>query len=510
MTRITSSDGTSMILGDSSQYAPQPSAGFSDTISHLINWCTHAQDLLAKIEWQHVGFEVQEDGQMNLHRPLYRCPACWSYQDTIRQTGHKDTCKISKLSSAYRTHVHIYLQELLNMATNGPTNAGPASSMDRMMVPQPSTMQSNPSQLASQNSLMAAYSKNNAGNAFLTHQNSVGGNAAAAAAAANRDTLPGGVPKFPLPSASSIMNSTSGLGLSLQQQNSVTGGGLSLQHQTSTRSTRQGSITNRHGTGSSMNTAAAGMSSSSLQGDGPALKKQKTQNGGGAGGLGDASSSLYPSSSWEGLSLEGLSSPNDMSRTISSLVGPPLDVDRGMSMLDATRPSSLLTMQNYHPPVGDASADMYMSESDLPPDSLNFTRAGSSINLESLMNDHNLESSVDSIHVSATPHGFPAFSSAPHLVGFYQYDESTTFLAFVPIAKFPAITEAQRKEMERIFKQLKEQDHGTAASSSDQGSGGSSSSSRILTRAQFITLERLKEEALLLHYASQASGFLTE
>lgn len=23
-----------------------------------------------------VGFEITDDGQLNLHRPLYRCPAC--------------------------------------------------------------------------------------------------------------------------------------------------------------------------------------------------------------------------------------------------------------------------------------------------------------------------------------------------------------------------------------------------------------------------------------------------
>lgn len=89
MTRLTSTEGASM-LGDSSQYTAQPQAGFSDTISHLINWCTHAQDLLVKIEWQHVGFEVQEDGQMNLHRPLYRCPAWSDGERTDRRVATVD------------------------------------------------------------------------------------------------------------------------------------------------------------------------------------------------------------------------------------------------------------------------------------------------------------------------------------------------------------------------------------------------------------------------------------
>lgn len=78
MTRIVSRDGQAHLVSEASEYKPNATPSFSDTISHLVNWCQHVHDLLTKIEWQHVGFEVQDNGQMNLHRPLYRCPGCWS------------------------------------------------------------------------------------------------------------------------------------------------------------------------------------------------------------------------------------------------------------------------------------------------------------------------------------------------------------------------------------------------------------------------------------------------
>lgn len=90
MTRISSADGSAHGLTDS---AAASSPTFADTISHLVNWAQHVYDMLGKIEWQHVGFEVQDDGQMNLHRPLYRCPGYGAHNREWRQRGWWFVCR---------------------------------------------------------------------------------------------------------------------------------------------------------------------------------------------------------------------------------------------------------------------------------------------------------------------------------------------------------------------------------------------------------------------------------
>lgn len=565
MARITSADG-SMVMGDASggSVSGFSSPSFSDTISHLINWAQHVHDLLSKIEWQHVGFEVQEDGTMNLHRPLYRCPGCWSvctqtardyrdtalyfvlvrfsplflhshvliclfdlsccccasadcraYQDTIRQTGHQSSCKISKLNSAYRTHVHVYLQDLLNMASGG-TGAGAQPLQHTMST-------SNPTALASANQLMAAYSKSaaGAGNSY-----SIGGSGAGGAGQfglTHNSSLSG------LPRITSLTGPSGGTGL--LQRNPSLNLHLTLKPEPSTSSA--GGVE-----------SGLGMASDS---DEPASKKAKTGAAAAASGANAGatnSSALFPppAADWSNLAaMEPLSSPNALliDRGLSAL-GPASMLHMGGSAADRGVGSDGLVgstaFANLGPFQGGGagSHDFGSSSNDLPDTSLSLMRAGSSINLDALMSTQIDESNVDAIHVTATPFGFPAFSSAhpsaaatsaaaaagastapSSLQGFYQYDESTTFLAFVPLSRFTSITPTQVAEIEKIFRALRSAG-GTAAEGADAAAatGGSSSSaaaaasanSRILTLAQCITREKLKEEALLLHYASQAGS----
>jgi hypothetical protein len=56
------------------EFKPAPSSTFTSTVNNLTSWCQHVIRLLTAIEWQHVGFEVTTEGDVNLHRPLYRCP----------------------------------------------------------------------------------------------------------------------------------------------------------------------------------------------------------------------------------------------------------------------------------------------------------------------------------------------------------------------------------------------------------------------------------------------------
>ena len=545
MARITSADG-SIAMGDGSggSVSGFSSPSFSDTISHLINWAQHVHDLLSKIEWQHVGFEVQEDGTMNLHRPLYRCPGCWSvrgvgsavlclrshspcdlrltsrlvslflsssraYQDTIRQTGHQSSCKISKLSSAYRTHVHVYLQDLLNMATGNTGAAGTQPLQHTMST-------SNPAALASANQLMAAYSKS-AGGAGNSYTLGSGGTGTGQFGMTHNSSLSG------LPRVTSLTGPSGGAGL--LQRNPSLNLNLGLKPEPSTS-----------GAGGE---TGLGLASDS---DEPASKKPKTGAAAGATSSVNApagnSSALFPppAADWSNLAaMEPLSSPNA------------LLIDRGLSALG---PASMLHMggaasgggvgsdgglvgstafANLGPfQGGSGSHDFGSSSNDLPDTSLSLLRAGSSINLDALMSAQTDESNVDAIHVTATPFGFPAFSSAhpsaaaasaaaaagastapSSLQGFYQYDESTTFLAFVPLSRFTTITPAQVAEIEKIYRALRSAAPAEGAATAAGASAASAANSRILTRAQCITLEKLKEEALLLHYASQAGSVIT-
>lgn len=59
----------------------KPSAALSATVNSIASWCQYVHRGLTSLEWQHVGFEITEEGQVHLHRPLHRCPSCWVYKD---------------------------------------------------------------------------------------------------------------------------------------------------------------------------------------------------------------------------------------------------------------------------------------------------------------------------------------------------------------------------------------------------------------------------------------------
>jgi len=103
----------SSVLGMSGPAAAAPFA--ADQIDSLRNngdsalvlgmvrsWCSFVVDGMRTMEWQHVGFEVVEGGQINLHRPLYRCPGCWAYKDTLREPVHRPDCTLARALQGYR------------------------------------------------------------------------------------------------------------------------------------------------------------------------------------------------------------------------------------------------------------------------------------------------------------------------------------------------------------------------------------------------------------------------
>ena len=60
---------------------------------------------LCAMEWQHIGFEITESGQVHLHRPIHRCPACWTYKDAIRPQTHAHNCIIATALARYHHDV---------------------------------------------------------------------------------------------------------------------------------------------------------------------------------------------------------------------------------------------------------------------------------------------------------------------------------------------------------------------------------------------------------------------
>jgi len=102
---------------------------------------------------------------------------------------------------------------------------------------------------------------------------------------------------------------------------------------------------------------------------------------------------------------------------------------------------------------------------------------------------------VFSILVRQTSYGFPAFSQEGKLLGFYQYDDTTTYLNFWALKLYEGKIDSEAKEIQNAFDSLK---NGTAEYPA-----------QILSKAECVTLDNLKEQALLLHFQTQANNFLT-
>jgi len=80
----------------------QNKGDFSLVLHMTRSWCQYVMQGFEQMEWQHVGFEVMEGGQLNLHRPLYRCPGCWAYKDTLREPRHREDCVIAKATQTFK------------------------------------------------------------------------------------------------------------------------------------------------------------------------------------------------------------------------------------------------------------------------------------------------------------------------------------------------------------------------------------------------------------------------
>jgi len=506
---------------------------------------------------------------------------CWSYQDTIRQTGHRDTCKIAKLYSAYRSHVHVYLQDLLNVATGNV----PPPAHNPILPSVPSIPANNPAQLAHQHSLMAAYTKNiqSSPSMYLEHIPSQTAANSANAGTASTSPLANVRNQF-------LQPSTSVTGLT-HTNSQIIPFSNALQALSHTPSKNNGNATNpsASGTTAAFNdpaTAAPPSSSSSSSsqdhlssaamslddGSGmsrslspvpmsmrvsvaglPASTPQQKKNPSTSSNPGLEPDALFPSASvdWSSAlgALDGpLASPGGvMDRGISLMQTNTLGANMGMGTASAITDGMMSGSNASHGAAigmtSFASLGPYQGSADLflPDGSPNFLHRTSSLlghptQPEPATQPPTDESCVDAIHVSFTPCGFPAFGTSataaniaasaaaaaapsssppptaspvgPWLVGFYQLHSSSQDLLFVPLCQCSTLKYQQSREVETIFRKLWEEDqklaHTHSPANNTNGQHSSHSQSRILTKKTCITLSKLKEEALLLHYSLQS------
>eukprot|EP00471_Norrisiella_sphaerica_P001329 CAMPEP_0184491076 /NCGR_PEP_ID=MMETSP0113_2-20130426/19555_1 /TAXON_ID=91329 /ORGANISM="Norrisiella sphaerica, Strain BC52" /LENGTH=619 /DNA_ID=CAMNT_0026875275 /DNA_START=78 /DNA_END=1937 /DNA_ORIENTATION=+ len=107
----------------------QSQADFGLILHMVKSWTENVYNGLRQMEWQHVGFELTETGQINLHRPLYRCPGCWSYKDTLREPRHQADCLVARpLQNYKRCSIEEHLNKMVNIlkasGTNGSASTG--------------------------------------------------------------------------------------------------------------------------------------------------------------------------------------------------------------------------------------------------------------------------------------------------------------------------------------------------------------------------------------------------
>ena len=143
----------------------KPSAALSATVNSVASWCQYVHRGLTSLEWQHVGFEITEEGQVHLHRPLHRCPSCWVYKDasershiqpsaplpvatplqrcsqyagcaslclsnSIRPTKHDERCMLWLAKQRWQQEVGQQIQALQQLAAGSTIDGKPSRSVD--------------------------------------------------------------------------------------------------------------------------------------------------------------------------------------------------------------------------------------------------------------------------------------------------------------------------------------------------------------------------------------------
>eukprot|EP00743_Colponemidia_sp_Colp-15_P004337 GILK01004678.1.p1 GENE.GILK01004678.1~~GILK01004678.1.p1 ORF type:complete len:635 (+),score=110.53 GILK01004678.1:234-2138(+) len=87
----------------------------------VFQWSVEVMETFRSLEWQVIGYEFKADGMADPNRPIYRCPGCWSYKDSLslRNAQHLPTCSIANLLAKYEKQTLLHLRTLYAQLDEG-------------------------------------------------------------------------------------------------------------------------------------------------------------------------------------------------------------------------------------------------------------------------------------------------------------------------------------------------------------------------------------------------------
>ncbi|RHY74322.1 hypothetical protein DYB30_004020 [Aphanomyces astaci] len=127
----------SMVVPSSSptHHHGSSSSALHPSMESILRWTTSVIHGFQQLEWQPIGYEVRLDGSQDKDRPIFRCPACWRYKDTMTMDSqqHESKCLIANVLLTYASDTVGHLDALLKLtekygtASSIPSPALPAS-----------------------------------------------------------------------------------------------------------------------------------------------------------------------------------------------------------------------------------------------------------------------------------------------------------------------------------------------------------------------------------------------
>jgi len=97
----------------------------SNAVTGVISWTHFVVDELRKIQFQHVGYEMdQATNQIDHSKLIYKCPGCHVYKTEAVQNPHSADCFISRAITFYDLTVNDLLQALVQFSDKNSMQRG--------------------------------------------------------------------------------------------------------------------------------------------------------------------------------------------------------------------------------------------------------------------------------------------------------------------------------------------------------------------------------------------------
>ncbi|ETV98691.1 hypothetical protein, variant [Aphanomyces invadans] len=119
------------------------------SMESILRWTTSVIHGFQQLEWQPIGYEMRLDGSQDKDRPIFRCPACWRYKDTMTMDSqqHESKCLIANVLLTYASDTVGHLDALLKLTEkfasppqqSNSAQAVPPSTQSSSMGPPPLT-----------------------------------------------------------------------------------------------------------------------------------------------------------------------------------------------------------------------------------------------------------------------------------------------------------------------------------------------------------------------------------